>query len=132
MGGGVRGGRGELKEAMLWSPALVTAARRATILPGDDTLEAAVGSGPASPQEVLVAAPGRFLLDSNPAVTLAGLVAELAGQVSAWQIDPLIAFLSCDEPVTTPFARTMRVLESALARPLIPFGRAPLTIAGIA
>jgi hypothetical protein len=30
----------------------------------------------------------------------------------AWQIDPQIAFLSADEPVRTPFARTLRVVES--------------------
>ena len=40
-------------------------------------------------------------------------MAELARLLGAWQIDPMIAFLSSDEPLRTPFARTMRVLESA-------------------
>ena len=61
---------------------------------------------------VPVAPPGAYLLDPNPAVTRAGLVAELARQLGAWQLDPMIAFLSLDRPVSTPFARTLRVLAS--------------------
>ncbi len=53
------------------------------------------------------------MFDPSPAVTRAGLVAELAQLIGAWQIDPMIAFLSSDEPVVTPFARTLQVLESA-------------------
>ncbi len=120
-----------LKEALLWSPALATTQRRATVLrsvrpvpdvplPGDgpapglpagrpagDTLISA--PGPA----VRIAEPGAFLLDPSPAVTRAGLVEELARELCAWKIDPMIAFLSADMPLRTPFARTLRVLESA-------------------
>ena len=53
------------------------------------------------------------MLDPNPAITRAGLVGDLARLTSTWQIDPMIAFLSSDDPVRTPFARTLRVLESA-------------------
>jgi len=98
-------GRG-LKEALLWSPALASAPRRATILPGGDTLTPEPGPG------VPVAPPGEFLLDPNPAVTRAGLVEDLARGLGAWKIDPMIAFLSADRAVATPFARTLRVLES--------------------
>jgi SAM-dependent methyltransferase len=98
-------GRG-LKEALLWSPALASAPRRATILPGGDTLTPQ--RGPAVP----IAPPGEFLLDPNPAVTRAGLVEDLARGLGAWKIDPMIAFLTADREVTTPFARTLRVLES--------------------
>ncbi|HEX9030769.1 MAG TPA: SAM-dependent methyltransferase, partial [Streptosporangiaceae bacterium] len=52
-------------------------------------------------------------LDPSPAITRAGLVTDLARSLGTWQIDPMIAFLSSDEPLRTPFARTMRVLESA-------------------
>ncbi len=97
----------DLKEAVLWSPALASAARRATILPAGDTLLPAAGS------EVPIATPGTFLLDPNPAVTRAGLVEELARQLDAWKIDPRIAFLSTDTDRRTPFARTLRVEESA-------------------
>ncbi len=97
----------DLKEAMLWSPALATARRRATILPGGHTLLPRPGP------TVVVAEPGRFLLDPNPAVTRADLVEELARQLDAWKIDPRIAFLSSDAALRTPFARTLRVIESA-------------------
>jgi len=96
----------QLKEALLWSPALATAPRRATILPGGDTLLPERGA------PVPVAAPGAYLLDPNPAVTRAGLVEDLARRLGAWKIDPMIAFLAADEPAATPFARTLRVLES--------------------
>ena len=59
-----------------------------------------------------VGEPGEYLLDPNPAVTRAGLVEELARAVGAWKIDERIAFLAVDAPVTTPFARTLRVLDS--------------------
>jgi THUMP domain-like len=61
---------------------------------------------------VPVAAPGEYLLDPNPAVTRAGLVAELAHELGAWQLDPMIAFLSLDRPASSPFARTLRVIAS--------------------
>jgi SAM-dependent methyltransferase len=95
-----------LKEAVAWSPAMAAGRRRATILPGGHTLTPGPGAS------VPVAAPGEYLLDPNPAVTRAGLVQDLAREVGAWQIDPMIAFLAADRPVMTPFARTLRVIES--------------------
>ena len=97
----------DLKEALAWSPALATAARRATILPGGHTLT------PSDGDPVAVRPPGEFLLDPNPAVTRAGLVEELARATGCWKIDDRIAFLSADHMVHTPFARTLRVIESA-------------------
>ena len=97
----------DLKEAVTWSPALATAATRATVLPGGHTL----APGPGGP--VPVRPPGGFLLDPSPAVTRAGLVADLARSAGAWKIDDKIAFLSADAPVRTPFARTLRVIDSA-------------------
>jgi hypothetical protein len=99
-------GRG-LKEATAWSPALATAARRATILPGGHTLTPRPGA------KVPVAAPGAFLVDPSPAVTRAGLVEELARMLGAWKIDEQIAFLSSDVAMDTPFGRTLRVIDSA-------------------
>ena len=105
----------DLKEAVLWSPALASpvraqagpAARRATILPGGHTMVACPGA------PVDIRDPGGYLLDPSPAVTRAGLVEDLARQLGAWKIDPLIAFLSTARPVTTPFARTLVVVDSA-------------------
>ncbi|HUD38522.1 MAG TPA: hypothetical protein VMR14_16595 [Streptosporangiaceae bacterium] len=131
----------ELKEALLWSPELAGPRSRATVLPSGATLTSsatlALSDPPTSPtsqaataattlaepgsasgdapraEAVPVAAPGEFLFDPNPAVTRAGLVTSLARQLGAWQIDPMIAFLSADKPAMTPFARTLRVIESA-------------------
>jgi len=125
----------DLKEAVLWSPALATAPwssalatalkspalataspvrptppagpRRATILPGGNTLVAHPGD------PVPVGEPGEYLLDPNPAVTRAGLVEDLARTLGAWKFDPQIAFLAIDKGIETPFARTLRVIDSA-------------------
>jgi hypothetical protein len=118
----------DLKEAVLWSPALATAPpargsdgergpRRATVLaiapagqpPHADTLVARPG-GPVPLRE-----PGEYLLDPNPAVTRASLVEDLARGLGddAAKIDPQIAFLTLDRDVRTPFARTLRVQHSA-------------------
>ena len=97
----------DLKEAVAWSPALAQATARATVLPGGHTLTPGAGE----PAEVRM--PGEFLLDPNPAVTRAGVVQELARALGVWQIDRQIAFLSADTPRCTPFARTLRVIDSA-------------------
>jgi SAM-dependent methyltransferase len=98
--------RRDLKEAALWSPALAVGTSRATILPEGDVLLPLPGD------EVEHRDPGAFLLDPNPAVTRAGLVEDLARSLGAWKIDPQIAFLSSDQPLLTPFARTLQVLDS--------------------
>lgn len=97
----------DLKEAVAWSPALAQSSTRATVLPGGHTLVPQPGP------PVAVHPPGDFLLDPSPAVTRAGLVAELARVVGGWQIDPQIAFLCTASAVRTPFARTLQVIDSA-------------------
>jgi hypothetical protein len=99
----------DLKEATLWSPAFATQPRRATVHIGEEVHTLLPSPGPPVP----VAEPGEYLLDPNPAVTRAGLVAELARRTDGWQIDPMIAFIAASQPVATPFARTLRVIESA-------------------
>jgi hypothetical protein len=111
--------RRELKEAVLWSPALATTPRRATVFPGPHTLGAPDparftgappwGSPDPSGPPVPCRPPGAFLLDPNPAVTRAGLVEELARGLGAWKLDPQIAFLSADRPLRSPFGRLLEV-----------------------
>lgn len=96
----------ELREAVLWSPALQTASRRATVLPEGHSL------GPVPGDQVPVGAPGEYVVDPSPAVTRAGLVQDLARQLGAWKVDEQIAFLAADKPVMTPYGRTLQVLES--------------------
>ncbi|MEU6700341.1 class I SAM-dependent methyltransferase [Pseudonocardia sp. NPDC046786] len=105
----------ELKEAALWSPALAGARTRATVLDTDGTAHALAGEPDPDDGDtgVPVVEPGRWLLDPNPAVTRAGLVTALAGRTGASRIDRRIAFLTADdEPPGTPFARTLRVIDS--------------------
>ena len=117
----------DLKEAVLWSPALATAPsaglqgilgpRRATVLamaPADSALRSyTLVASEGDP--VALREPGEYLLDPNPAVTRAGLVEDLARNLGAdaAKIDPQIAFLTLDRSVKTPFARTLRVQHSA-------------------
>jgi hypothetical protein len=90
---------GELKEAVLWFGSLKSTERRATLLPGGHILTEAPGAS------IEVREPGAFLYEPDPAVMRAGLVQTLGWQLGGWQIDADIAYLSCDRPVETPFAR---------------------------
>jgi hypothetical protein len=107
--------RRELKEAALWSPALASTTRRATVFPGPHTLASRARPTGAPPRPdpsdppVPCRPPGAFLLDPSPAVTRAGLVEELARDLGAWKLDPQIAFLSADQPLRTPFGRLLAV-----------------------
>jgi hypothetical protein len=113
----------DLKEAVLWSPVLAAAPpagrsglRRATILlSARTTADAQAVTLTARPGDpVQVTEPGEYLLDPNPAVTRAGLVEDLARELGgAAKIDHQIAFLTLARDVRTPFARTLRVVESA-------------------
>ncbi len=124
----------DLKEAVLWSPALATAPvagsggpRRALVLSG--SAAHALVACPGDP--VPVTEPAEYLLDPNPAVTRAGLVEDLARSLSGGsggscgsggdgeraadvaKIDSQIAFLTVNRLVRTPFARTLQVQDSA-------------------
>jgi hypothetical protein len=98
----------ELKESVLWSPAMATTKRRATILPDGQTMTERPGT------RLSVAAPGRYLIDPDPAVTRAGLVEELGDSLGDWwKIDDRVAFLSSATPCATAFGRTLRIESSA-------------------
>lgn len=96
---------GELREAVLWFGRFRAAERRATVLPGPRTITGPVA--PAAP----VRATGRYLIEPDPSVYRAGLLANLAAMLGAWQIDPDIAYLSTDAPPDSPFVRAWSVEE---------------------
>jgi hypothetical protein len=103
--------RGEAREAVLWLGELVTASRRATLLPGRQTLiehplPNAVPTGPV----------GRYLYEPDPAVIRAHLVEHLALQTAMQKIDEQIAYLSADTWIDTPFATAYEVQDT------MPFG----------
>lgn len=103
--------RGEAREAVLWLGALVTARRRATLLPGAHTL-----TDWTLPEPVRVKPVGRYLYEPDAAVIRAHLVEQLAVEAGMFKIDPQIAYLSSDNLVETPFATAYRVAEA------MPFG----------
>ena len=94
----------DLKEAVLWSPALATAPvagsggpRRALVMSGSGSH--ALVACPGDP--VPVTEPGEYLLDPNPAVTRAGLVEDLARSLHGRRDDG-------DPPPTAPWPRSTR------------------------
>lgn len=94
---------GELKECILWFGELRKTRRRATILPTRISMAAE------HPVDSIIGPVGDYVHDPDPAVTRAGLVANLGETLNAHQIDPAGAFLSSDRPSPTPMARSYRV-----------------------
>lgn len=102
---------GDLKEAVLWSGALSTTARRATVI-GDGGLATLTDeddpyTGAGRPVVDL----GAYLYEPDDAVTRAGLVTAVAAGVEGGLVDPKIAWVTSDKYFRSPFARGYRVLE---------------------
>ncbi|MCX6375962.1 MAG: methyltransferase domain-containing protein [Armatimonadetes bacterium] len=97
---------GECKEALVWCGEFSTASRRATVLPGRDTIiyEAV--------EAIPVRDPGRYIYEPDPAVIRAHLVEHLAARIGAWKLDEQIAYLSSDSLVETPFGTSYEILDS--------------------
>ncbi len=97
---------GQCREAVLYFGELVTARRRATLLPERHTLtDDGLGAEPVGPV-------GAYVYDPDPAIVRAHLIDELARRLGAWKLDAQIAYLSGDALVTTPLARAYRVLHT--------------------
>lgn len=101
---------GELKECMLAFGSLRTGTARATVLPGPHTLV-----GTAAKAELGDIA--SYVYDPDPAVSRAGLMAELGELLGAHSFDPGIAFLTADTLVSTPFASAYRIEAAMPFRP---------------
>jgi SAM-dependent methyltransferase len=101
---------GRMVEGLLWLGSLAGDSRRATVLTPEGGITSMAGEpdGAESRVEEL----GGYLLDPDPAVGRAELIGSLARATGAWQIDSRMAYLSSDEPVSTPFARRFRVVEA--------------------
>jgi len=95
---------GHVKEAALWSGALATAARAATVLPQAATLTATGARAAVGPV-------AGFVHEPDGAVVRAGLVAELAEALGAHLLAPRLAYLSSERPAATPLARSFTVVE---------------------
>jgi SAM-dependent methyltransferase len=101
---------GEVKEAALWSGALATTRRRATVI-GDGGLATLTDEDlPEEAAGVRDDPPG-FLYEPDGAVIRAGLVQAVAAGVHGRLLDEHIAYVVGDESFRTPFARSYRVVE---------------------
>ncbi|WP_049562397.1 class I SAM-dependent methyltransferase [Nonomuraea sp. SBT364] len=96
--------KGEVKEAALWTGA-GEPGRRATLLPGGHTLTATGVQATTGPV-------GRYVYEPDGAAVRAHLVGEVAELVGGWLADPMIAYISGDEPVDTPWAARYEVDET--------------------
>lgn len=102
---------GEVKEAALWSPALATVARRATVISGGGLATLTEEDDPYDGAERPVRPLGGFLYEPDGAVIRAGLVTAVAAGVHGGLVDAHIAYVTSDEPFRTPYARSYQVLE---------------------
>jgi SAM-dependent methyltransferase len=122
----------DLKEAVLWSPALARTGRTATVIDGNRPHQ--LIAVPGDPVAMRAPEPGDVLIDPNPAVTRAGLVADLARILGAAKIDEQIAFLVSSDPVDSPFGRSLHVIaslpwnEKALKRALRSLDAGPVDV----
>ena len=104
--------KGEVKEATLWTGPATEGGRRATLLPGGHSLAATgvpVATGPV----------GRYVYEPDGAAIRAHLVGEVAEMVGGRLLDPMIAYITGDEPISTPWAaryETTEVLPFSLKR----------------
>ena len=60
---------------------------------------------------VTVAAPKVWLIEPDPAILRAGLVQQLAQDLNAAMLDKAIAYLTAENPVPTPWARSWPILD---------------------
>lgn len=95
---------GSAVEVTLTSAGLADPVRSAVLLPAGERI---VASGVPLP----VTGVGAYLLEPDPAVIRSGAVPALAATVDATRLADGIAYLSAQDPVTTPFATTFEVLE---------------------
>ncbi|MGR6924040.1 class I SAM-dependent methyltransferase [[Actinomadura] parvosata] len=93
--------KGEVKEATLWS-GHGAGGRRATLLPGGHTMAATGVQAPAG-------APGRYVYEPDGAAVRAHLVGEVAELVGGRLLDPMIAYITSDAEVATPWASAYEV-----------------------
>jgi SAM-dependent methyltransferase len=102
---------GDVKEAVLWSPALATADRRATVIGAGGLATLTDEDDPFAPEDRPVRGVGAYLYEPDGAVIRAGLVTAVAAGVEGGLVDPHIAYVTSDGAFRTPFARSYRVVE---------------------
>ncbi|WP_220488249.1 class I SAM-dependent methyltransferase [Tessaracoccus sp. MC1756] len=95
---------GDVVEASLWS-GLPEGPQAVVLASAQDEL------GPAGRRPLDVRPVGRYLIEPDGAVIRAGLLDAIEPERDLWLLDAHIAYLSSDEPVSSPFATDFEVLE---------------------
>lgn len=107
---------GSVVELVLWSGALARDGirRAALVVAGEQTHELTAG---ADAEDVPVRQLGAFLHEPDGAVIRARLIGDAGRMLDAGMIDEHIAYLTGDEPVTSPFVQSFRVRETMPVHP---------------
>lgn len=107
---------GSVVELVLWSGALSRDGirRAALVVAGEQTHELTAG---ADAEDVPVRQLGAFLHEPDGAVIRARLIGDAGRMLDAGMIDEHIAYLTGDEPVTSPFVQSFRVRETMPVHP---------------
>ncbi len=101
---------GDCKQAVLWTGDLATTGRRATMLPGGETLCAAGGEAASWPEPAPIKA-GDVVFEPDPALIRADLVGLLAARLELRPVDSEIAWLVGSGPVSSAWLRGFGVLS---------------------
>lgn len=98
---------GECREAVLWFGEIGPGSdRSAAVLPAGATLEQRDCPTPA------LSKPLSWLFEPDSAVARAHLIHEMAAEISGYQIDPRISWLTSDHPPDSPLGTSLRVVEA--------------------
>ncbi|MBE7324916.1 SAM-dependent methyltransferase [Nocardioides sp. Y6] len=104
--------QGEVKEAALWSPALATVRRRATVISGDGLVSLTDEDDPYQGQaDRPVVDLAQHLYEPDGAVIRAGLVTAIAAGVGGGLLDEHIAYVTSDASFRSPFMKSYYVIE---------------------
>jgi len=106
---------GRLVEGVLWLGALATSPRRATILSSATPLGTATRveslDGEPDTGATEIGEPGAFLYDPDPGIGRASLIDVLAARIGGHKLSELVAYLTADEQIESPFVRRFRIYE---------------------
>jgi hypothetical protein len=117
---------GDVVELVLWSGALARpgVTRAALVLRGAKPAAEMTAVGDSA--DVPTGALGAYVYEPDGAVIRARLIGDLARSIDGRMLDATIAYITTDQPTSTPFARGFRVIER-LAFDVAPLKRALAT-----
>ena len=109
--------RGDLKEAVLTVDDEKRASQHCAVLLGDNAMYPKIGElggwchDPLLPKEAPISEPRGWLVEPDPAIIRAGLVADLALELGGALLDPEIAYITTDEAQHSPWVRAWEIID---------------------